>query len=36
MLKAKDLRVTFNAGTPIENRALRGLDLTIKIKINNR
>lgn len=29
MLKATDLRVTFNAGTPIENRALRGLNLTI-------
>jgi putative ABC transport system ATP-binding protein len=29
MLKAMDLRVTFHAGTPMENRALRGLDLTI-------
>lgn len=29
MLDAKNLAVTFNAGTPIENRALRGLNLTI-------
>ncbi|WP_398494967.1 ABC transporter ATP-binding protein [Variovorax sp.] len=29
MLKATNLRLTFNAGTPMENRALRGLDLTI-------
>ncbi|MFS2055052.1 ATP-binding cassette domain-containing protein, partial [Variovorax sp. CT11-76] len=29
MLKAMDLRVTFHAGTPMENRALRGLDLSI-------
>lgn len=29
MLKAKDLRITFNHGTPIENPALRGLDLEI-------
>ena len=29
MLKAKDLRITFNPGTPIENPALRGLDLEI-------
>ncbi len=29
MLKAKDLRITFNADTPIENPALRGLDLEI-------
>lgn len=29
MLNATNLRVTFNAGTPMENRALRGLDLMI-------
>ncbi|HLR13121.1 MAG TPA: ATP-binding cassette domain-containing protein, partial [Burkholderiaceae bacterium] len=29
MLSVKDIRVTFNAGTPIETRALRGLSLTI-------
>lgn len=29
MLSAKNLTITFNAGTPIENRALRGLNLTI-------
>ena len=29
MLSAKDLRITFNAGTPIENPALRGLSLDI-------
>lgn len=29
MLNAKDLRITFNAGTPIETRALRGLSLDI-------
>ena len=29
MLSAKDLRITFNAGTPIETRALRGLSLEI-------
>src|SRR5690606_28058081 len=29
MLSAKDLRITFNAGTPIETRALRGLSLDI-------
>jgi len=29
MLKATNLRLTFNAGTPMENRALRGLDLAI-------
>lgn len=29
MLSAKDLRITFNPGTPIENRALRGLSLDI-------
>lgn len=29
MLEARDLRLTFHPGTPIENRALRGLDLTI-------
>ncbi len=29
MLHAKDLFITFNAGTPIENRALRGLSLDI-------
>lgn len=29
MLRAKHLRMTFNPGTPIENPALRGLDLDI-------
>jgi putative ABC transport system ATP-binding protein len=29
MLDARDLRITFNPGTPIENRALRGLSLRI-------
>ncbi|HWZ48170.1 MAG TPA: ABC transporter ATP-binding protein [Herbaspirillum sp.] len=29
MLQADDLHITFNPGTPIENRALRGLNLTI-------
>lgn len=29
MLRASHLRITFNAGTPMENRALRGLDLEI-------
>lgn len=29
MLKAKDLRITFNPGTPIENPALRGLSMDI-------
>lgn len=29
MFEARGLTITFNAGTPIENRALRGLDLTI-------
>ncbi|MDB5775125.1 MAG: transporter ATP-binding protein [Herbaspirillum sp.] len=29
MLQAQDLHITFNPGTPIENRALRGLSLTI-------
>ncbi len=29
MLQATDLRLTFNAGTPIENPALRGLSLSI-------
>ena len=29
MLRAKGLEITFNAGTPIENRVLRGLNLTI-------
>jgi putative tryptophan/tyrosine transport system ATP-binding protein len=29
MLKANDLEVTFHAGTPMENHALRGLNLTI-------
>ena len=29
MLIAKDLHITFNPGTPIENRALRGMDLEI-------
>lgn len=29
MIVAKDLQVTFNPGTPIENHVLRGLDLSI-------
>ncbi|KAF1046817.1 ABC transporter ATP-binding protein [Xylophilus sp.] len=29
MLRAEQLEITFNPGTPIENRALRGLDLQI-------
>ncbi|WP_372055064.1 ABC transporter ATP-binding protein [Tistrella mobilis] len=29
MIEAKSLQVTFNPGTPLETRALRGLDLTI-------
>lgn len=29
MISAKGLRVTFNAGTPMETRALRGLDLDV-------
>lgn len=29
MLEARDLKITFHPGTPIENRALRGLNLTI-------
>ena len=29
MLSAKDLKLTFNPGTPIETRALRGLNLEI-------
>ncbi|AIL32810.1 ABC transporter ATP-binding protein [Basilea psittacipulmonis] len=29
MLKAKDLKITFNAGTPIETQALRGVSLEI-------
>ncbi|HCW17194.1 MAG TPA: ABC transporter ATP-binding protein [Achromobacter sp.] len=29
MLSAKDLKITFNAGTPIETRALRGMSLDI-------
>ena len=29
MLQAQDLHITFNPGTPIENRVLRGLSLTI-------
>jgi putative ABC transport system ATP-binding protein len=29
MLQAQDVHITFNPGTPIENRALRGLNLTI-------
>ncbi|PXC04870.1 ABC transporter ATP-binding protein, partial [Pseudomonas aeruginosa] len=27
MLSAKNLKITFNPGTPIETRALRGLSL---------
>ena len=29
MLSAQDLRLTFNPGTPIETKALRGLSLEI-------
>jgi putative ABC transport system ATP-binding protein len=29
MISAKSLQHTFNPGTPVENRVLRGLDLTI-------
>lgn len=29
MLRAENLEITFNPGTPIENRALRGMSLTI-------
>ena len=29
MLSAKDLKITFNPGTPIETRALRGMTLEI-------
>lgn len=29
MLSAKNLKITFNPGTPIETRALRGLSLDI-------
>lgn len=29
MIEAKDVFITFNAGTPIENRALRGINLRI-------
>src|SRR5690606_22890637 len=29
MLRAEDLKITFNAGTPIETRAMRGLSLEI-------
>ncbi len=29
MLRAQNLEITFNPGTPIENRALRGLDMHI-------
>ena len=29
MIEVKNLKVTFNPGTPLENRALRGIDLTI-------
>ncbi|NUT14096.1 MAG: ATP-binding cassette domain-containing protein, partial [Cupriavidus sp.] len=29
MLRAQDLKLTFNPGTPIETRALRGLSLEI-------
>jgi putative ABC transport system ATP-binding protein len=29
MLRAENLKLTFNPGTPIENRALRGLSLEI-------
>jgi len=29
MLRTKRLEITFNPGTPIENRALRGLELHI-------
>ncbi len=30
MMKADNLKLTFNAGTPIENPALRGMSLHIK------
>ena len=30
MMKAENLRLTFNAGTPIENPALRGMSLHIR------
>ncbi|WP_392558269.1 ABC transporter ATP-binding protein [Orbus mooreae] len=30
MIKVEELQLTFNAGTPIENHVLRGLDLNIK------
>ncbi|MYZ45937.1 ABC transporter ATP-binding protein [Schauerella aestuarii] len=30
MLNAQDLHITFNAGTPIENRALQGMSLAIE------
>ncbi|MHA1571123.1 MAG: ATP-binding cassette domain-containing protein, partial [Alphaproteobacteria bacterium] len=29
MIELKDIDVTFNAGTPLETRALRGVDLTV-------
>ena len=29
MMKAQDLRLTFNKGTPIENPALQGVSLNI-------
>ncbi len=29
MMQAKQLYVTFNKGTPIQNKALRGIDLSI-------
>lgn len=29
MMQANDLRLTFNPGTPIENPALRGINLNI-------
>ncbi|MCC3261861.1 ATP-binding cassette domain-containing protein, partial [Paenibacillus polymyxa] len=29
MIRVRDVHVTFGRGTPLENRALRGLDLTV-------
>ena len=30
MIRLSDIHVTFGAGTPLENHALRGIDLSIK------
>ena len=32
MMQAENLRLTFNAGTPIENPALRGISLRISVQ----